>query len=170
MCDKLLFQWISRVCQIKKNIKYIHQNLRYYETIVQLLYLSGNHIPLLMICTKINGHTENIKIYWNKKYHYIEKKVLCWNKFSVFRSDIETVWSTFHEKHFHCLMNMFAPFWHSHNYQVSRKCQEGKQDMFLWWSFYILLYFAEFCIIFEQFMTVWLLVRLMLLHLYRTWK
>jgi hypothetical protein len=100
----------------KKNIKYIHQNLRYYETIVQLLYLSGNHIPLLMICTKLNGHTENIKIYWNKKYHYIEKKVLCWNKFSVFRSDIETVWSTFHEKHFHCLMNMFAPFWHSHNY------------------------------------------------------
>ena len=42
------FLWISRVCQIK-NIKYIHQNLRYYETIVQLLYLSGNHLPLLMI-------------------------------------------------------------------------------------------------------------------------
>jgi hypothetical protein len=32
------FLWISRVCQIK-NIKYINQNLRYYETIVQLLYL-----------------------------------------------------------------------------------------------------------------------------------
>ena len=46
MCNKLFFQWISRVCQIK----YIHQNLRCYETIVQLLYLSGNHLPLLMIC------------------------------------------------------------------------------------------------------------------------
>ena len=37
--------WISRVCQIK-NIKYIHQNLRYYETKVLLLYLSGNHLHL----------------------------------------------------------------------------------------------------------------------------
>jgi len=46
--DNLFFHWISRVCQIK-NIKYIHQILRYYETIVQLLYLSGNHLPLLMI-------------------------------------------------------------------------------------------------------------------------
>jgi hypothetical protein len=46
---------------------------------------------ILMICTKINGHTENIKIYWYKKYQYIEKKVSCWNTFSVFRSDIETV-------------------------------------------------------------------------------
>ena len=33
----------------KKNIKYIHQNLRYYETIEQLLYLSGNHLLLMMI-------------------------------------------------------------------------------------------------------------------------
>ena len=32
-----------------KNIKYIHRNLRYYETKVQLLYLSGNHLPLVMI-------------------------------------------------------------------------------------------------------------------------
>jgi hypothetical protein len=37
---------------------------------------------------------------------------------------------------------------------MTRKCQEGKQDMFTWWLFYTLLYFAEFCIIFEQFMTV----------------
>ena len=32
-----------------KNIKYIHRNLRYYETKVRLLYLSGNHLPLVMI-------------------------------------------------------------------------------------------------------------------------
>ena len=32
-----------------KNIRYIYQNLIYYETIVQLLYLSGNHLPLVMI-------------------------------------------------------------------------------------------------------------------------
>jgi hypothetical protein len=34
------FQWISRVCQIKKNK---------YETIVQLFYSSGNHWCLVMI-------------------------------------------------------------------------------------------------------------------------
>jgi len=28
-----------------KDINYVHQNLRYYEPIVQLLYLSGNHLP-----------------------------------------------------------------------------------------------------------------------------
>jgi hypothetical protein len=28
------FYWISRVCQ--KKIKYIHQNLKYYETIQQI--------------------------------------------------------------------------------------------------------------------------------------
>ena len=27
----------------------MYQNLIYYETIVQLLYLSGNHLPLVMI-------------------------------------------------------------------------------------------------------------------------
>ena len=30
----------------------------------------------------------NNKIYWYDKYQYIEKKVSCWNKCSVFRSDI----------------------------------------------------------------------------------
>ena len=35
--SQTFFHWISRFCQIK-NIKYIHKNLRYYETIVQLLY------------------------------------------------------------------------------------------------------------------------------------
>ena len=34
---------------VKKKIKYIHQNLKYYETIVHLLYLSRNHLPLLLI-------------------------------------------------------------------------------------------------------------------------
>ena len=45
MFDNLFFHCISRVCQIK-NIKYTHQNLRYYETIVQLLYLSENHLMI----------------------------------------------------------------------------------------------------------------------------
>ena len=36
-------------CLSNKNIKYIHQNIIYYETIVQLLYLSGIHLPLVMI-------------------------------------------------------------------------------------------------------------------------
>ena len=31
------FYWISRVCQ--KKIKYIHQNLRYYETIEQIHFM-----------------------------------------------------------------------------------------------------------------------------------
>ena len=98
------FHWISRVCQIK-NIKYIHQNLRYYETI--LLYLSGSHLPLLMFYKKINGHIEklNTEIYWYEKNQYIEKKVSCWNKCSVFRTDIETVmyvsWNTFSLPHEH---------------------------------------------------------------------
>jgi hypothetical protein len=60
---------------------------------VQLLYLSGNHLPLVMIYKNKFGHIEklNTKIYWYDKYQYIEKKVSCWNKCSVFRSDIETV-------------------------------------------------------------------------------
>jgi len=37
---------------------------------------------------------------------------------------------------------------------MTRKCQEGKQDMFTLWSLYTLLYFAEFCIIVQQFMAV----------------
>ena len=40
--------------------------------------------------------------YWYEKYQCIEKKVSCWNKCSVFRSNIETIWCMFHEKHFHC--------------------------------------------------------------------
>ena len=35
ICVTTFFYWISRVCQ-KKKIKYIHQNLRYYETIQQI--------------------------------------------------------------------------------------------------------------------------------------
>jgi len=37
-----------------------------------------------------------------KKNQYIEKKVSCWNKCSVFSSDMETVWCMFHENYFHC--------------------------------------------------------------------
>jgi hypothetical protein len=32
------FYWISRVCQ-KQRIKYIHQNLRYYETVEQIHFM-----------------------------------------------------------------------------------------------------------------------------------
>ena len=67
LCDKLFFQWISRVCQIKKNK---------YETIVQLLYSSGNHLCLVMIyknkivtlknlILKYIGK-KNINIYWKE--------------------------------------------------------------------------------------------------------
>ena len=35
ICVTTFFYWISRVCQ-KKRIKYIHQNLRYYEAIEQI--------------------------------------------------------------------------------------------------------------------------------------
>jgi hypothetical protein len=49
-------------------------------------------------------------MYWEEKNQYIEKKVSCWNKYSVFKSDIETVLCMFHETHFHCPMNLFAPF------------------------------------------------------------
>ena len=71
----------------------MHQNLRYYETTVQLMYLSGNHLPLLMIYKNENGHTENLNTnpYWYDKYEYIEKKVSSWNKCSIFRSNIKTV-------------------------------------------------------------------------------
>ena len=61
------FQWISRVCQIKKNK---------YETIVQFLYSSGNHLCLVMIyknkmvtlknlILKYIG-MKNINIYWKE--------------------------------------------------------------------------------------------------------
>ena len=110
------FHWISRVCQIR-NIKYIHQNLRYYETIVQLLYFSGNHLPLVMIYKNKMVTLKNLILrYIGMTNQYIEKKVSCWNKCSVVRSDIETVWCMFHETHLHCPMNLFAPFWHSHIY------------------------------------------------------
>jgi hypothetical protein len=62
-----------------KYSKYIHQYIIYYETMVQLLYLSGNHLPLVMIYENKFGHIEklNTKIYWYDKYQYIEKKVSC---------------------------------------------------------------------------------------------
>jgi hypothetical protein len=46
-----------------------------------------------MIIKKKKGHIKklNTEIYWCEKYQYIEKKVSCWNKCSVFRTDIETV-------------------------------------------------------------------------------
>ena len=138
------FQWISRVCQIK-NIKYIQQNLIYYETLVQLLYLSGNHLSLLMIYKNKMVTLKNLIL----KYIGM-KNITILKRKCVFRSVIETVGCMFHEKHFPCPMNMFAQFWPLHNYYVTRKCQEGKQDMFTLWSFYILLYFVEFCIIFSS--------------------
>jgi hypothetical protein len=50
----------------------IHQNLRYCN-------LSGNHLSMVIIYKKKkNDHIEKF-----------EKKVSCWNKCSVFRSDIE---------------------------------------------------------------------------------
>ena len=111
-CVTNFFHWISRDCQIK-NIKYIQQNHRYYETIVHLLY----HLPLRMLYKRKMVTLKNLilKYIGRKKNQYIEKKVSCWNKCtkcSVFRSDIETVWCMFNETYFHCPMNMFAPFWH----------------------------------------------------------
>ena len=38
ICATTFFYWISRVCK-KKRIKYIHQNLRYYETIEQIHFI-----------------------------------------------------------------------------------------------------------------------------------
>ena len=38
ICVTTFFYWISRVCQ-KKRIKYIYQNLRYYETIEQIYFI-----------------------------------------------------------------------------------------------------------------------------------
>jgi hypothetical protein len=38
ICVTTFFYWISRVCQTKR-IKYIHQNLRYYETIEQIHFM-----------------------------------------------------------------------------------------------------------------------------------
>ena len=39
ICVITFFYWISRVCQKKFKIKYIHQNLRYYETIEQIHFM-----------------------------------------------------------------------------------------------------------------------------------
>jgi hypothetical protein len=38
ICVTTFYYWISRVCQ-KKRIKYIHQNLRYYENIEQIHFM-----------------------------------------------------------------------------------------------------------------------------------
>jgi hypothetical protein len=85
-----------------KNIKYIHRNLRYYETKVRLLYLSGNHLPLVMIYKNKMVTLKNLILKYigmkNINIHlWIEKEVSCSNKCNVF---IETVWCMFHEKHF----------------------------------------------------------------------
>jgi hypothetical protein len=41
---------------------------------------------------KIRQAKKKLKIiYFMEKYQYIEKKMSCWNKCSVFRSDIETM-------------------------------------------------------------------------------
>jgi epoxyqueuosine reductase QueG len=39
ICVTTFFYWILRVCKKKKKIKYIHQNLRYYETIEQIHFM-----------------------------------------------------------------------------------------------------------------------------------
>jgi len=69
------FHWISRVYQIK-NSKYIHQNLRYYETIVQLLYLSGNNLPLLICYTNKMVTLKNLilKYKGRKKINILKRK------------------------------------------------------------------------------------------------
>jgi hypothetical protein len=56
-----------------------------------------------------------------EKYQYIEKKVSCWNKCSVFRvwywnCMMYVSWKTFSLPPWTC---MFAPFWPSHNYSIS---------------------------------------------------
>jgi hypothetical protein len=111
------FQWISRVCQIA-NIKYIHQNLRYYVTIVQLLYFSGNHLPLVMIYEYKMVTLKNLilKYIGMKNINILKRKWHVGINVVFSECDIETVWCMFHEKQFHCPMNMFAPFWPWHNY------------------------------------------------------
>ena len=100
----------------------------------------------------------NTKICWYEKYQYSEKKVSCWNKCSVLKSDIETVWCMLLEKHCHCPMNMmFVLFW------------------IIWWPetvrrvnticFYTLLYYVEFCIFcLTVHDSLWLLVTLVSLQ------
>ena len=108
-----------------RTLSYLHEDLLFYKMrvvifgskctyhMVQLLYLPRNHLPDDLSNKMITLKKLIIKYIGMK---YIVKKLSCWNKCSVFRSDIGTVWCMFHEKHFHCPMNMFAQFWPSHNY------------------------------------------------------
>ena len=105
-----------------------------------LLYLSGNHFPLLMIYTNkmVTLKKRNTKIYWYEQY--IEKKVSCCNKCSVYRSDwncmMYDLWNTFVLPHDH-VCTVFTR-WSEHVRRVNK----------ILWSFlkhcYILLNFVLF--------------------------
>ena len=75
MWNKLFSIEFQRFVNKKLNTLYMHRNLRYYETIVQLLYLSGKHLPLLMIIKQIKwSHwTNSILKYIGMKYINILK-------------------------------------------------------------------------------------------------
>ena len=103
MCDKLFFQWISKVSQMSK-IK--------YETIVRLLYSSGNHLSLVMIYKNKMVTLKNLilKYIGMNNINILKRKCHVGINVVFFRRDIETVWCLFHEKYFHCPMNKFYRF------------------------------------------------------------
>ena len=66
--------------------------------------------------TKSMAHAPVLKYIGMTNINILKRKCHVGINVVFFRSDIETVWCMFHEKYFHCSMNMFAPFWPSHNY------------------------------------------------------
>ena len=87
----------------------MYQNLIYYETIVQLLYLSGNHLPLVMIYKNKLVTLKNLILKYIGIININILKRKCHVGINVVFLEV-ILKLMFHEKYLHCPMNMFAPF------------------------------------------------------------
>ena len=123
-----------------KKIKYIHQNLRYYEWLI----CQDINYPLLMVYKNKMVTLKNfiLKYIGMKNINILKRKCLV----GINLLFLELILKLYDV----CFMkNIFiALFWPSH------KMSGCKQHMFTLWLFHTLLYFVEFCIIVKQFMTV----------------
>ena len=138
-----VFQWISRVCQIKK-IKYIHQNLRYYETIVQLLYLSGNHLPLALLMIYKNKMVTpknlwKISIYWKESVVFLEVILKLYDVCYCFMKNICIApWTCLHRSDLHIVI-----MWPENVRRVNKICLHCGHFIHCYFLLNFVLYFSS---------------------------
>jgi hypothetical protein len=108
--------WISRVCQIK-NIKYIHQNLRYYETIVLLLKCFSwniHHTVSISLLKTLHlfQYDNFFSIYWYFSYQYILViSFSMWPFYFYKSSNSREKWTLFLLPFHDCAPCLFISYW-----------------------------------------------------------